>query len=62
MNQSTLHLRRRPGEKVLIGTTPEVLVKVDKVEGGEVTLIFKAPREVAIDRLEVAKQKGLIAT
>ncbi len=58
--QSTLHLRRRPGEKVLIGTNPPVTVKVDTIEGGEVNLVFKASREVAIDRFEVARRKGLI--
>lgn len=55
----TLKLRRRAGEKVLIGTAPQqVLVEVKHInDEGEVTLAFRADPAIPIDRLEVAKRK-----
>lgn len=61
MHYHTLHLRRRIGEIVVIGEHPnQVIVTLGEETDGQTNLIFKAPRDIPIDRLEVAKRKGLV--
>jgi sRNA-binding carbon storage regulator CsrA len=58
MDVSTLHLRRKQGEAVIIGEPPnEVVMIVGQSTDGETHLIFKAPAAVTINRLEVSKKK-----
>ncbi|MES9902158.1 MAG: carbon storage regulator [Sedimenticola sp.] len=52
-----LSLTRRVGESVLIGDDIEVYVH--QIRGGQVNLMFKAPRDVVIDRLELRRAKEL---
>ena len=55
---NTLHLRRKPGEAVVIGDGPnQVTMILGQELNGETTLIFKAPRSITINRLEVARRK-----
>lgn len=55
---NTLNLRRRIGETVLVGTPPnQVTISVRSINEDEVTLAFRADREVPIDRLEVYRRK-----
>lgn len=54
----TLVLRRKIGETVLIGEEPNrVAVTITNIATDEVSLLFKAPRSIPIDRLEIARQK-----
>ena len=54
----TLVLRRRVGETILIGDDPDrIAITVSELNGNEVVLAFKAPRNIPIDRLEIARQK-----
>ena len=52
-----LVLTRRPGEAVWMG--PDISVRVLGVKGNQVRLGFIAPKEVEVDREEIAKRKGL---
>lgn len=51
-----LILTRRPGETVNIG--PTVTVTVLGVKGNQVRIGVNAPREVAVDREEIAERKA----
>ena len=46
-----LRLDRRVGEEVIIGD--DIRVIVTRAEHGKASLIFEAPNEIVIDRLEV---------
>jgi carbon storage regulator len=50
-----LVLSRRPGEEILIGG--QIVVLVTSIEGDVVRLGVKAPRDVPVDRREVAERK-----
>ena len=51
---SSLHIRRTPGQTVVIGEGDDrVTLLVEAVDGDQVNLIFKAPREVKINRSEI---------
>ena len=54
-----LALSRRVGEKVVIGDPAKPLgtIEVVAVQGDKVRLAFDFPREVEINRSEVAKRK-----
>jgi sRNA-binding carbon storage regulator CsrA len=55
---NTLHLRRRPGEAVVIGEGPhQVTMILGQESNGETTLIFKAPKSIRINRLEVSRRE-----
>lgn len=50
---TTLFLEREPGRKVVIGRgDQEVELEVSRILGNRVTLVFRAPQHVEIDRLE----------
>jgi len=51
-----LILTRRPGELIKIG--PDIEVVVLGVQGQQVRLGVAAPREVVVDRQEVAERKA----
>jgi carbon storage regulator len=51
-----LSLTRGVGETILVGE--DIVITVLSVRGDKVRLGIKAPREVAIDRLEVAAAKA----
>lgn len=50
-----LILTRRPGEALRIGADIEVIVMA--VNGGQVRIGVKAPRDVVVDREEIALRK-----
>jgi carbon storage regulator len=52
-----LVLMRRVGEKIRIGET--IIVTVISLDKGRVRLGVEAPREVTVDRAEVAEKKLL---
>jgi carbon storage regulator len=52
-----LILMRRPGETICVGN--DVTVTVLGIERNRVRLGIKAPREVTVDRAEVAEKKRL---
>jgi carbon storage regulator len=52
-----LILTRRPGEALRIGDDIEVTVMA--INGSQVRLGIKAPRNVAVDRAEIAERKRL---
>jgi carbon storage regulator len=52
-----LILMRRPGETICIGD--DVTITVMSVEGNRVRIGVKAPREVTVDREEIAEKKRL---
>jgi carbon storage regulator len=56
MEATMLILTRRPGETIKIGDGIEVTVM--EVKGNQVRLGVKAPREIAVDREEIAKRKA----
>ncbi len=58
--QSRLVLSRREGEKVLINSSDgDIIITV--VEGeGIVKIAFDSPRNIPINREEVAKRKGIV--
>lgn len=51
-----LALSRRVGEKVMIGD--KIVVTVVRVVGGKVWLGIEAPRDVRVDREEVALERS----
>ena len=58
MAKSTLTLRRKVGQKVIVGEQPDAVeVTLSAIADNEVTLTFRAPRNLPIDRLEVAQKK-----
>jgi carbon storage regulator len=52
-----LVLSRQVGETTVIGR--DIEVKVVEIRGGKVKLGIEAPRQVPVDRLEIADRKGL---
>ena len=52
-----LVLSRQVGETIVIGR--DIEVKVVEIRGGKVKLGIEAPRQVPVDRLEIADRKGL---
>lgn len=52
-----LILTRRPGETLRIGDNVEVTVMA--VNGAQVRIGIKAPKDVVVDRLEIAERKAL---
>lgn len=52
-----LILMRRTGETIRIGD--DVVVKVVSLDGNRVRLGVRAPKDVRVDRLEVAEKKRL---
>ena len=52
-----LVLSRQVGETIVIGR--DIEVKVVGIRGGTVRLGIEAPREVPVDRIEIADRKGL---
>lgn len=50
-----LILTRRPGETIVIGESVEVIVMA--VAGNQVRLGVKAPKDVIVDREEIAQRK-----
>lgn len=50
-----LVLTRKVGEKIMIGGN--IVVTVVKIEGNKVQLGIEAPREMRIDRDEVARER-----
>ncbi len=52
-----LILRRGRGESVVIGKNAEIIIKVLHDKNGIVSLGFKAPKDVSIDRLEVFEKR-----
>lgn len=52
-----LVLTRKPEEKIFIGKNREICITVVKIDGGKVRLGIEAPKDVTIDREEVAKRK-----
>jgi carbon storage regulator len=52
-----LVLMRRPGESIHIG--PDIVVTLIALERNRARIGIEAPREVAIDREEVAEKKRL---
>lgn len=52
-----LVLRRGRGESVVIGKNAEIIIKVLHDKNGVVSLGFKAPKDVSIDRLEVFEKR-----
>lgn len=52
-----LVLRRIRGESVVIGKNAEIVVKVLSDKNGVVSLGFKAPKNVSVDRLEVYEKR-----
>lgn len=53
-----LTLSRKTGESVCIG--PDVRVYIARVRGGKVELNINAPADVAVNRGEVAEEKGIL--
>ena len=54
-----LQLRRKQGEKVIIGDPPgHITLKVGPTTSRGTELEFLAPQSVAIDREEIAQKKG----
>ena len=55
-----LALTRRVGEEVVIGdpSNPTGLIRVVEIHGDKVRLSFDFPREVLINRKELAEQKA----
>ena len=51
-----LVLMRREGEQILIAD--DIIVTVERIKRGQVTLSFSAPRDIVIDRMEVAEDKA----
>jgi carbon storage regulator len=54
-----LALTRRPGEEIVIGdpANPIGVIRVVEIHGDKVRLSFDFPREVKINRRELADQK-----
>jgi carbon storage regulator len=52
----TLNLTRKPGQKICIG--PDVTVKVVRVRGNHVEISVCAPKDVSVDREEIALKKA----
>jgi carbon storage regulator len=52
-----LVLRRIRGESVVIGKNAEIVVKVLGDNNGSISLGFKAPKDVPVDRLEVYENR-----
>lgn len=50
-----LILTRRPGETLMIG--PDIAVTVIGVKGNQVRLGIKAPKDVIVDREEIAQRR-----
>lgn len=51
-----LILTRRTGETVSIG--PDITVTVVGVRGNQIRLAVKAPRDIPVDRSEIAERKA----
>lgn len=59
--KSKLNLRRRKGQKIVIGDPPDdVVIIVREVTDHDVTLSIQAPASIPVDRYEIAKAKGRI--
>ena len=52
-----LILSRRADQSIRIG--PDILVTVERIQAGKVSLSIRAPRELAVNREEVAKRIDL---
>jgi carbon storage regulator len=50
-----LILMRRPGETICVGS--DITITVLGLERSQVRIGIKAPRQVAVDRLEIAERK-----
>ena len=58
MDLNTLHLWRKPGEVIVIGEPPhQVFVIMGENTDNGTRLIFKAPRSIQINRLEISEDK-----
>jgi carbon storage regulator len=55
--ENMLILMRRPGETICIGD--DVTITILGIERNRVRLGIKAPRDIAVDRQEVAEKKRL---
>lgn len=53
----SLHLTRYKGEAIKIGEN--TTVRIGKIRNNAVTLLIDAPREVAVDRIEIYQKKRL---
>lgn len=52
-----LVLSRRVGEEIRIGD--DIIVKVQGISGGRVSLAFEAPKDIKIDRAEIPKDQDV---
>lgn len=50
----SLVLTRRPGERIMIGN--DIVVTVVGINGGQIRIAVEAPKDVRVDREEVAKR------
>jgi carbon storage regulator CsrA len=58
---SRLVLSRKEGEKVLINTSDgDVLITIVSVSGSLVKIAFDSPKEIPINREEIAQKKGIL--
>lgn len=53
-----LKLSRREGERVFLGNA--ITVTVMQIKGNQVCLAFSAPKDIPIDREEIALRKGIL--
>lgn len=52
---STLTVKRKIGERVMVGD--DVVIEITGYDRGQVHMAVSAPRDVAVDREEVRKEK-----
>jgi sRNA-binding carbon storage regulator CsrA len=58
-NRGNLELRRKEGQRIIIGTPPQhAVVTVSKISGKNATLIVNAPKTTVVDREEIALQRS----
>lgn len=57
-----LALTRRVGEEVVIGDpkNPQGVIRIVEIQGDKVRLAFDFPRDVPINRMELAEKKALV--
>jgi carbon storage regulator len=54
-----LCLTRRLGEKILIGGIGGIVIEIVEIKHSAVRVAITAPKDVSVDREEVAKRKAL---